>query len=118
MDQRNEIREFLASRRPRITPGQAGLPAYGSHRRVPGLRREEAGRLAGVSVDYYTQMERATCTASPTASWTPSPGALQLDEAERSHLLDLARTANSPTPARPRSGPSGSGPACSGSWTP
>jgi transcriptional regulator with XRE-family HTH domain len=58
MDNRTEIRDFLASRRARITPDQAGPPAYGGHRRVPGLRREEVALLAGVSVDYYTQMER------------------------------------------------------------
>jgi hypothetical protein len=46
------------SRRARITPEQAGLIAYGRNRRVPGLRREEAAMLAGVSVDYYTQIER------------------------------------------------------------
>jgi hypothetical protein len=58
MDNRTETRDFLASRRARITPEQAGLPAYGGHRRVPGLRREEVALLAGVSVDYYTQMGR------------------------------------------------------------
>jgi Helix-turn-helix domain len=58
MDSRAQIREFLASRRARITPEQAGLPAYGGHRRVPGLRREEVALLAGVSVDYYVRMER------------------------------------------------------------
>jgi transcriptional regulator with XRE-family HTH domain len=58
MDNRTEIRDFLASRRARITPDQAGPPAYGGHQRVPGLRREEVALLAGVSVDYYTQMER------------------------------------------------------------
>ena len=49
MDNRNEIREFLTTRRARITPEQAGLPAYGGHRRVAGLRREEVALLAGVS---------------------------------------------------------------------
>jgi hypothetical protein len=58
MDNRTQIREFLASRRARITPGQAGLPAYGGHRRVTGLRREEVALLAGVSIDYYVRMER------------------------------------------------------------
>ena len=58
MDTRNEVREFLSSRRDRITPDQAGLPAYGGNRRVPGLRREEVSLLAGVSVDYYTRLER------------------------------------------------------------
>ena len=59
MDNRNEIRDFLTSRRARITPDQAGLPAYGGHRRVAGLRREEVAMLAGVSADYYTRLEPA-----------------------------------------------------------
>ena len=58
MDHRSEIRDFLTTRRARITPQQAGLPVYGTSRRVPGLRREEAAMLAGVSVDYYTRLER------------------------------------------------------------
>lgn len=58
VDTRNEIREFLTSRRAKITPEQAGLPWYGDKRRVPGLRREEVSLLAGVSVDYYTRLER------------------------------------------------------------
>ena len=59
MDARSEIREFLTSRRAKITPEQAGLPWYGENRRVPGLRREEVALLAGVSVDCYTRLERA-----------------------------------------------------------
>src|SRR2546428_5584578 len=58
VDNKNEVREFLASRRARLSPEQAGLPAYGGNRRVPGLRREEVAMLAGVSVDYYTRLER------------------------------------------------------------
>jgi transcriptional regulator with XRE-family HTH domain len=105
MDQRNEIREFLASRRARITPAQAGLPAYGGNRRVPGLRREEVALLAGVSVDYYTQMERGNLSGVSDSVLHALAAALQLDEAERAHLFDLAGTAT--TPARPRrpSGP-------------
>src|SRR4051794_19314998 len=53
-----EIRDFLSTRRARITPEQAGLPACGGNRRVKGLRREEVAMLAGVSVDYYVRMER------------------------------------------------------------
>jgi transcriptional regulator with XRE-family HTH domain len=63
VDTRSEIREFLTSRRARITPEQAGLRTYGnSSRRVPGLRREEVALLAGVSVDYYTRLERGNTT--------------------------------------------------------
>lgn len=58
MDNRTEIRDFLASRRARITPDQAGLPDYGGNRRVPGLRRGEVASLAGVSIEYYTRLER------------------------------------------------------------
>jgi transcriptional regulator with XRE-family HTH domain len=105
MDHRNEIREFLASRRARITPDQAGLPAYGANRRVPGLRREEVALLAGVSVDYYTQMERGNLGGVSDSVLDALAGALQLDEAERSHLFNLARAAATPTRARPRSGP-------------
>ena len=60
MDTRSEIREFLTSRRARITPEEAGLRTYGGNRRVRGLRREEVALLAGVSVDYYTRLERGT----------------------------------------------------------
>jgi len=103
MDQRNEIREFLASRRARITPQQAGLPTYGGHRRVPGLRREEVALLAGVSVDYYTQIERGNLSGVSDSVLHALAGALQLDEAELAHLFDLARTATNPArPRRPR----------------
>ncbi len=69
MNPRDEIREFLVSRRARITPEQAGLPAYGAKRRVSGLRREEVALLAGISVEYYTRLERAI--PSSTLSETP-----------------------------------------------
>ena len=101
MDQHNEIREFLASRRARITPQQAGLPAYGGHRRVPGLRREEVALLAGVSVDYYPQMERGNLGGVSDTVLDALAAALQLDEAERAHLFDLARTTTT-TPSRSR----------------
>lgn len=64
MDNRAEVREFLASRRARIAPDQAGLPAYGGNRRVKGLRREEVALLAGVSIDYYVRMERGNRSAA------------------------------------------------------
>ena len=57
MDNRDEVRAFLTSRRGKITPEQAGLPVYGT-RRVAGLRRGEVAMLAGVSVEYYTRLER------------------------------------------------------------
>ena len=58
MDGKADIREFLVSRRAKVTPAKAGLPAYGTNRRVSGLRREEAAMLAGISVEYYTRLER------------------------------------------------------------
>ncbi len=90
---RSEITEFLRSRRARITPEQAGLPAYGGNRRVPGLRREEVAMLAGVSVDYYVRLERGNLAGASESVLDALANALQLDEAERAHLLDLARAA-------------------------
>ncbi|MBO2457971.1 helix-turn-helix transcriptional regulator [Actinomadura violacea] len=93
MDSRNEVRDFLASRRARITPRQAGLPAYGGNRRVPGLRREEVAMLAGVSVDYYIRLERGNLSGVSDSVLEALVRALQLDDAERAHLFDLARAA-------------------------
>jgi transcriptional regulator with XRE-family HTH domain len=94
MDSRNEIRDFLISRRARITPEQAGLPAYGGNRRVLGLRREEVAMLAGVSVDYYIRMERGNARGVSDSVLENLARALHLDDAERAHLYDLARAAN------------------------
>ncbi|MEU2686869.1 helix-turn-helix transcriptional regulator [Streptomyces hygroscopicus] len=91
MSTQSDIREFLASRRAKITPQQAGLPAYGANRRVPGLRREEAAMLAGVSVDYYIRLERGHLAGASEEVLDAIAHALQLDEAERAHLYDLAR---------------------------
>ena len=101
MDNRAQIREFLASRRARINPEQAGLPAYGGNRRVTGLRREEVAMLAGVSIDYYVRMERGSLAGASNAVLEGLARALQLDEAERDHLFDLARVSE-PRPARLR----------------
>ena len=94
MDHRSETRDFLTTRRARITPEQVGLPAYGRIRRVPGLRREEAAMLAGVSVDYYTRLERGNLSGVSESVLESLARALRLDEAEREHLYDLARQAN------------------------
>jgi transcriptional regulator with XRE-family HTH domain len=94
MDSRNEIRDFLISRRAKITPEQAGLPAYGGNRRVSGLRREEVAMLAGVSVDYYIRLERGNARGVSDTVLENLVRALHLDEAERAHLYDLARAAN------------------------
>jgi transcriptional regulator with XRE-family HTH domain len=102
MDLKAETSEFLASRRARITPDKAGLPAYGGNRRVPGLRREEVAMLAGVSVDYYTRLERGNLRGVSESVLEALADALQLDEAERAHLFDLARSANASGAARSR----------------
>jgi transcriptional regulator with XRE-family HTH domain len=101
MDSRAQIREFLVSRRERISPAQAGLPAYGGNRRVKGLRREEVALLAGVSIDHYVRMERGNLAGASNAVLDGIANALQLDEAERTHLFDLARAAQ-PSPPRQR----------------
>jgi transcriptional regulator with XRE-family HTH domain len=93
MDDRAETKKFLASRRARITPEQAGLPAYGSHRRVKGLRREEAAMLAGISVDYYVRLERGNLSGASDSVLDGVAHALHLDDAERQYLYDLARRA-------------------------
>jgi transcriptional regulator with XRE-family HTH domain len=95
-DPRTEIREFLGSRRARITPEQAGLPAYGGNRRVKGLRREEVALLAGVSVDYYVRMERGGLAGASDGVLDALASALRLDEAERDHLYHLARRTAAP----------------------
>ena len=88
VDHRAEIQEFLTTRRAKITPQQAGLPAYGGHRRVAGLRREEVSLLAGVSVDYYTRLERGNLTGASEAVLDAVARALQLDDAEEPAALD------------------------------
>lgn len=98
---RAEIREFLSTRRARITPEQAGLPTYGNERRrVTGLRREEAALLAGVSPQYYVRLERGDATGISESIIDGVAHALQLDDAERAHLVHLLHTAG--TPRRPR----------------
>ncbi|MFJ4574807.1 helix-turn-helix transcriptional regulator [Streptomyces sp. NPDC088846] len=102
MDARTEFRDFLTSRRAKITPEQAGLPANAGNRRVTGLRREEVALLAGVSADYYIKLERGNARGVSDAVLESLSRALQLDEAERAHLFDLARAANTSarTPTR------------------
>jgi transcriptional regulator with XRE-family HTH domain len=101
----NEIREFLTSRRARITPAEAGLHAYGTRRRVPGLRREEVAALAGVSIEYYAQLERGSARGVSDEVLDAVATALHLDEAERTHLFDLIRVASAVRTTRRRSTP-------------
>ncbi|MET9563479.1 helix-turn-helix transcriptional regulator [Streptomyces tauricus] len=97
---RTEIREFLRSRRSRITPDKVGLPTYGANRRVKGLRREEVALLAGVSVDYYVRMERGALAGTSESVLDALASVLQLDDAERDHLFHLARQSGAPTSRR------------------
>ena len=97
---RDDVREFLTSRRAQITPQRAGLPA-GRNRRVPGLRRTEVASLAGMSVEYYSRLERGNLAGVSEEVLEALSRALELDEAERAHLHDLARAAASrPTPRK------------------
>lgn len=93
MDNQAEVREFLMSRRAKITPELAGLPA-GANRRVSGLRRTEVASLAGVSVEYYAKLERGAIAGASSSVLDAIARALQLDDTERSHLFNLARAAD------------------------
>jgi transcriptional regulator with XRE-family HTH domain len=93
MDNRSEVREFLISRRGKVTPAAAGIPG-GTNRRVPGLRRTEVAALAGVSVEYYAKLERGALAGASAAVLDAVARALQLDDTERAHLYDLARAAD------------------------
>jgi transcriptional regulator with XRE-family HTH domain len=105
VDNRDEVREFLTSRRARIAPERAGLPA-GARRRVPSLRRSEVAALADVSVEYYAKLERGNLAGASPAVLDAVARALQLDDAERVHLLHLAQAAEgSDVLARPRARP-------------
>jgi transcriptional regulator with XRE-family HTH domain len=93
VDNRVEVREFLTSRRAKITPERAGLPVAGQ-RRVPGLRRSEVAALAGMSVEYYAKLERGSLGGVSAGVLDALARALQLDDAERAHLLRLAHEAD------------------------
>jgi transcriptional regulator with XRE-family HTH domain len=93
MDNRVEVREFLISRRAKITPQQVGLPEVGT-RRVPGLRRGEVAALAGVSIEYYSKLERGSLAGVSASVLDAIARALQLDDAERAHLFHLAHAAD------------------------
>ncbi|WP_030805680.1 helix-turn-helix domain-containing protein [Streptomyces sp. NRRL F-2799] len=92
METAKEIKDFLTTRRAKITPDQVGLPVVG-RRRVPGLRREEVALLAGVSAEYYVQIERGQVSGVSDEVLHAIAGALRLDEVETAHLFDLAHAA-------------------------
>ena len=93
MENKPEVRDFLTSRRGRVSPEQVGLPSFGN-RRVPGLRRNEAAALAGVSVEYYTRVERGNLQGVSDSVLDAIASALLMDDTERMHLHDLARLSN------------------------
>jgi transcriptional regulator with XRE-family HTH domain len=102
VDNRAQVREFLTSRRAKITPEQARIPQAG-HRRVAGLRRSEVATLAGMSVEYYAKLERGSLGGVSASVLDAIARALQLDEAERAHLFHLAQAADGTSAAmRPR----------------
>ncbi len=92
MSRAHEVREFLMSRRANVTPADVGIPVYDDDRRVPGLRREEVASLAGVSLDYYTRLERGAITGASESVLNAIARALHLTDVEREHLFDLARS--------------------------
>ncbi len=97
MGSATDLRDFLTSRRARVTPDDVGLPA-GANRRVTGLRREEVAVLAGISVEYYTRLERGSATGASDQVLESVARALRLDEAERSHLFNLVQAAQRSQP--------------------
>jgi transcriptional regulator with XRE-family HTH domain len=102
MRNRDEVREFLMSRRAKVSPADVGIPA-GGNRRVRGLRRAEVAVLAGVSVEYYAKLERGAIAGASASVLDALSRALRLDDTERAHLLDLARAADGiPTSGRSR----------------
>jgi transcriptional regulator with XRE-family HTH domain len=105
MTQSDDVRKFLTSRRARLTPEEAGLPAYGGNRRVTGLRREEVAMLAGMSIDYYIRLERGNLSGASDSVLEALARALQLDDAETAHLFDLARAATAAPRVRRKRSP-------------
>lgn len=103
MNKKDEVRDFLMSRRAQVTPAQVGLPDFDEDRRVAGLRREEVAQLAGVSPEYYTRLERGNIRGASDSVLDAVARALQLSDLERDHLFDLAHDARSslrkPAPA-------------------
>jgi transcriptional regulator with XRE-family HTH domain len=97
---KDDLRDFLVTRRAKLTPQEAGLPIFGANRRVTGLRREEVALLAGISVEYYTRLERGNVGGVSESVLDGVVHALHLDEAERDHLHRLVRTAATKRPSR------------------
>lgn len=115
MDTRDELRDFLMTRRARITPERAGLTSFGA-RRVPGLRREEVAMAAGVSTDYYARLEKGKVVNPSDSVLDAVSRVLELDEAEHTHLYDLVRATCRRTGAAARTRPGGPSPRPSLQW--
>lgn len=101
LDRRAELSEFLRTRRARLQPEDVGLPHYGRHRRVPGLRREELAQLAGVSVAYYTRLEQGNGQGVSAEVLDSIARALRLTDAEHAHLTHLAKPKHKKKQAAP-----------------
>ncbi|MEY9935212.1 transcriptional regulator with XRE-family HTH domain [Catenulispora sp. GP43] len=92
----SELGIFLKARRAAVRPEEVGLPTGTSVRRTPGLRREEVAILAGVSVDYYTRLERGKETNPSPAVVDALARILRLSPDEHQHLRDLGEIAARP----------------------
>ena len=90
-EQRQELGAFLRARRGALQPEDVGLAQGVSHRRTPGLRREELAQLAGISVSWYTRLEQGRDVQLSAKAVARLAEALQLTAAEREYLLTLAR---------------------------
>ncbi|MFF1443802.1 helix-turn-helix domain-containing protein [Streptomyces sp. NPDC058295] len=101
LDRRAELSEFLRTRRARLKPEDVGLPDFGRHRRVPGLRREELAQLAGVSVAYYTRLEQGNGRNVSAEVLDSIARALRLSDAEHAHLTHLAKPKHKKKQAAP-----------------
>jgi transcriptional regulator with XRE-family HTH domain len=93
--------DFLKTRRSQLSPEEAGVATYDERRRVPGLRREELARLAGVSCSYYTRLEQGHSPSASAEVLDALATALRLDDAERQHLHALARPPKARRARRP-----------------
>ncbi|WP_167046120.1 helix-turn-helix transcriptional regulator [Salinibacterium sp. ZJ454] len=96
MGARHDVQRFL-HRCARITLEKARLAVFGGERRLPGRRREEVARIAGVSTACYTRMERGDLSGVSESVLLALVRALQLDEAGTVHLFDLAKRQPAPS---------------------
>ncbi|WP_406140846.1 helix-turn-helix transcriptional regulator [Streptomyces sp. NBC_01089] len=99
---RTELREFLRSRRARVSPGDVGI-LPGVRRRTPGLRREEVAQLAGVGITWYTWLEQGRPINVSSQVLDAVARTLSLGAAERDHLYRLAEVPQPPVISDPPS---------------